>query len=76
MGRAFSDTELIEALEAAGKAHPPPGPWFLSKPVSKIAGVFGVLVFERAKSIQVDDPEICALIETFLKPQLRNGQFG
>lgn len=66
MSKVFTETQLIAAMQAAERANPPPASGVLSRPVSKIAGVFGALVYQRVESIAVEEPEVGALIEQYL----------
>ncbi len=66
MTKVFTEQQLICAMQAAESAHPPLERGTLSRQVSKIADVFGALVYQRVGSIEVDDPDVAALIEKYL----------
>lgn len=66
MAQVFSEKQLIDAMQAAERENPPVASGELSKPVAKIADIFGALVYQRVPSISVEDPEVAALIEKYL----------
>lgn len=57
-------------MSAAERAHPPPAPGVLSKPVSMIAGVFGEMAYQKIQEISVTDDKLCELIEGFLNVKI------
>ncbi len=66
MTKVFTEAEVMSAMNAAERLHPPPEPGVLSKPVSDIAGVFGEMVYLRAVTYEVVDARLIELIEGFL----------
>lgn len=66
MAQVFSEKQLIDAMQAAERENPPVASGVLSKPVAKIADIFGALVYQRVQSISVEDPDVAALIEKYL----------
>lgn len=66
MPKSYTDEQLVTALTAAERRYPPAAPGTLSKEVSKIAGPFGELVYQRVAAIEIDDESTRALIDQLL----------
>lgn len=62
----YSMDQITAAMKAAEKAHPMPEKHTLSKEVSRIADVYGDMVFRHVQETEVTNAALCALIDEHL----------
>lgn len=66
MPNSYSLQQIIMAMQAAEREHPPPARWVLSRQVAVLGGIYGLMSFMKWGEIVLKDPQEIQLVEVFL----------